>query len=918
MSKLKEMSFSELDVKETEAILQTSEAGLTEDEATNRFNTVGANELKEKGRRSWIRIFLGELNNPMIFVLFAAIAITMGVSVYETIQTIRSGEAFNFLTTGDWPDVIIILIVIVLNAAIGTIQEIKAEDSLDALKKMSSPESSVVREGKIKKIKSSLLVPGDVVILEEGDTVGADLRLIESVNLKINESSLTGESVPVEKDSSIVVKNAGLGDKLNCAFMATTVTYGRGKGIVTQTGMDTQIGQIASSISEAEVEDTPLQKVLAKLSKGLGFLTLGIVLAVLIVDILWICVDGKATEIEAYLEAVLTSISLAVAAIPEGLPAVVTIVLAIGVQRMVRANTIVRKLPSVETLGAVRVICSDKTGTLTQNKMTVIEAYLPGQFFKSKDFTSENQNEQLKLLARGMSLCSNARVDDGVYGDPTEIALVYFANSFQLYKTQLEKEFPRVDELPFDSVRKMMSTKHKSEDGNIIYTKGALDSILKTTTHILDNGKPREIKAFDIEKIYEANLYFSDKALRVLALAYSHEEKITEQGLTFVGLVAMIDPPRPEAAQAVQRLKKAGITTVMITGDHKDTAYAVAKELGICTDKNQCYTGAQVDEMTTEELEKTCTSARVFARVSPENKVQIVKAFQKLGNICAMTGDGVNDAPSLKSADIGIAMGITGTDVAKSAADMILTDDNFASIEKAVEEGRGIFSNIRKTVFFLLGSNIAEVLALFILICIGLPSPLIAIHLLWVNLITDSLPAIALGMQPKDPKCMEEHPRDPKESIFAHGGLGLTLGYGAVITIAVLLAFFSCGWLNGAYSLESIKVLYTTNSNILHQAQTMAFTTLAFCELFHMIGMSNVSRSFIHVIKDKNWMLFIAFLFGVALQLFVIETPGVSDVFSTFNLTVWEWLVTEGLSILPLLVHETIVFIKWIKSRKTA
>ncbi len=912
------MSFSELDVKETEAILQTSEAGLTEDEATNRFNTVGANELKEKGRRSWIRIFLGELNNPMIFVLFAAIAITMGVSVYETIQTIRSGEAFNFLTTGDWPDVIIILIVIVLNAAIGTIQEIKAEDSLDALKKMSSPESSVVREGKIKKIKSSLLVPGDVVILEEGDTVGADLRLIESVNLKINESSLTGESVPVEKDSSIVVKNAGLGDKLNCAFMATTVTYGRGKGIVTQTGMDTQIGQIASSISEAEVEDTPLQKVLAKLSKGLGFLTLGIVLAVLIVDILWICVDGKATEIEAYLEAVLTSISLAVAAIPEGLPAVVTIVLAIGVQRMVRANTIVRKLPSVETLGAVRVICSDKTGTLTQNKMTVIEAYLPGQFFKSKDFTSENQNEQLKLLARGMSLCSNARVDDGVYGDPTEIALVYFANSFQLYKTQLEKEFPRVDELPFDSVRKMMSTKHKSEDKNIIYTKGALDSILKTTTHILDNGKPREIKAFDIEKIYEANLYFSDKALRVLALAYSHEEKITEQGLTFVGLVAMIDPPRPEAAQAVQRLKKAGITTVMITGDHKDTAYAVAKELGICTDKNQCYTGAQVDEMTTEELEKTCTSARVFARVSPENKVQIVKAFQKLGNICAMTGDGVNDAPSLKSADIGIAMGITGTDVAKSAADMILTDDNFASIEKAVEEGRGIFSNIRKTVFFLLGSNIAEVLALFILICIGLPSPLIAIHLLWVNLITDSLPAIALGMQPKDPKCMEEHPRDPKESIFAHGGLGLTLGYGAVITIAVLLAFFSCGWLNGAYSLESIKVLYTTNSNILHQAQTMAFTTLAFCELFHMIGMSNVSRSFIHVIKDKNWMLFIAFLFGVALQLFVIETPGVSDVFSTFNLTVWEWLVTAGLSILPLLVHETIVFIKWIKSRKTA
>lgn len=916
MSKLKELSFSELDVKETEEQLNTNENGLSEEEAFNRLNTFGANELIEKKRRSWIRIFLGELNNPMIFVLFAAIAVTIGVSVYETIQTIQSGGQFDFIATGDWPDVIIILMVILLNAIIGTIQEVKAEDSLDALKKMSSPESNVVREGKIKRIKSNNLVPGDVVILEEGDTVGADLRLIESINLKINESSLTGESVPTEKDSSVIVKNAGLGDRVNCAFMSTTVTYGRGKGIVTHTGMDTQIGQIASSISEAEPEATPLQKVLAKLSKGLGLLTLGIVIAVLLVDIIWICVDGKSTELEAYLEAILTSISLAVAAIPEGLPAVVTIVLAIGVQRMVRANTIVRKLPSVETLGAVRVVCSDKTGTLTQNKMTVMEAYLPGKYFKQGDFIEGNTNEDLKLLARGMSLCSNARVDDGVYGDPTEIALVSFANCFNLHKALLEEKSPRIDELPFDSVRKMMSTKHKVEGESFIYTKGALDSILKGTTHILENGSIRKITTQDIDKIYEANSYFSDKALRVLALAYNKEDKITEQNLIFVGLVAMIDPPRPEAASAVVKLKKAGITTVMITGDHKDTAYAVAKELGICTEKGQCFTGAQVDEMCEEELAETCKTARVFARVSPENKVQIVKAFQSLGNICAMTGDGVNDAPSLKTADIGIAMGITGTDVAKGAADMILTDDNFASIEKAVEEGRGIFANIRKTVFFLLGSNIAEVLALFILICIGLPSPLIAIHLLWVNLITDSLPAIALGMQPKDPKCMEENPRDPKESIFARGGIGLTLGYGAVITIAVLIAYFSCGWLNGAYTFGAIKNLYSLNPNILHQAQTMAFTTLAFCELFHMIGMSNVSRSFVHVFKDKNWMLWIAFVFGIILQLFVIETPGVRDVFSTFNLTVWEWLITACLSVLPLLVHEIIVFIHWLKKQK--
>ncbi len=911
-------SYEKMNILETEESLKVDlKTGLSDEEATQRLALYGKNELVEKKRKSWFRIFLSELNNPMIFVLFAAIAVTTGISIYETIRTIKAGDPFDFVSTGDWPDVIIILAVIILNAVIGTVQELKAETSLEALKKMSSPESTVLRNGKRKKIKSSELVIGDVVILEEGDTIGADLRLTQTVNLKVNESSLTGESVPVEKNATIVFTDeVGIGDKVNCAYMSTTVAYGRGEGVVTGTGMATEIGQIASAISEAEPELTPLQKILAKLSKMLGLLTLGIVFLVLIVDIIWIIVDGNASLVESYIEAVLSAISLAVAAIPEGLAAVVTIVLAIGVQKMVKANTVVRKLPSVETLGAVSVICSDKTGTLTQNRMTVVAAYVDDTYYEKDAFNQDSTNESLKKLATGMSLCSNATVDEGFYGDPTEIALVVFANEFELRKSQLELASPRVDELPFDSVRKMMSTKHQVGDKNIIYTKGALDSILKRTTKILIHGEVRTITEADVEAIYQANTSYSDKALRVLALAYSEENKILEEDLIFVGLVAMIDPPREEAKPAVEKLKGAGITTVMITGDHKDTAFAVAKELNIVSTKDQCMTGAEVDELTEEELQKACQTVRVFARVSPENKVQIVKAFQSLGSICAMTGDGVNDAPSLKVADIGIAMGITGTDVAKGAADMVLTDDNFASIEKAVEEGRGIYANIRKTVFFLLGSNIAEVLAMFLLICIGLPAPLIAIHLLWVNLITDSLPAIALGMQAKDPNVMKDKPRNPKEGIFAHGGMSLTIGYGAVITVAVLLAYLTCGWLNGAGTFSEIKQLYTSNSNILHQAQTMAFTTLAFCELFHMVGMSNVNKSFVHVFKDKNWMMLVAFVAGIVLQLFVIEVPGVSDVFSTYNLSGIEWLVTACLSILPLVVHEFVVLIKWIKNKR--
>lgn len=924
-----EKEFETLSVNDTLNALETNkETGLSNDEVLKRREKYGLNELKEKKKRGFFKIFLSQLNDPMIFILFAAILVTIGVSIYDTIKA----KTFDFLEIGDWPDVIIILLVIMLNAIIGTVQEIKAETSLEALKKMSSPESLVIREGKRIKIKAKELVIGDIVVIEEGDTVGADLRLIESYNLKAAESSLTGESVPVEKNANVVFSDkVALGDKVNMAFQSTTISYGRGIGVVVGVGMDTEIGKIADSLDKEENEATPLQKILANLSKVLGYITLGIVILVLAVEIIWIFIHGNGTVVSEYIDAVLSAISLAVAAVPEGLAAVVTIVLSLGVSKMVKANTIVRKLPSVETLGAVSVVCSDKTGTLTQNKMTVKEAYTIGSYYNVDNL--DNKNESLILLAKGMSLCSNATVDEGVYGDPTEIALVELANKLDYHKKDLESKTPRVEELPFDSVRKMMSTRHNQDGSYICYTKGAIDSILARTSKIYDNGVIRDITDNDIDEIMKANKYFSSKALRVLALAISYQVSIKEENLTFVGLTAMIDPPRIEAKPAVLKFKSAGIKTVMITGDHKDTAFEIAKELGIATDISECFTGNDVDNMTEDELKETVKKAHVFARVSPENKVQIVKAFKANGNIVAMTGDGVNDAPSLKAADIGIAMGITGTDVAKGAADMVLTDDNFASIEKAVEEGRGIYANIKKTVLFLLSSNIAEVLAMFILILIGLPAPLIAIHLLWVNLITDSLPAIALGVEEKDPDIMKDKPRNPKEGIFAHGGIAITLGYGFAITLGVVIAYFAGAWCNGIYSFKDISNIfncvdgnivtigtkvftYADCQAILHQSRTMAFTTLAFAELFHMIGMSDVRRSFVHVFRSKNLMMLIAFVLGILLQLLVIECPGVSDVFSTANLSIKEWLITLAFSIMPLLIHEiSVIFIK-IKSKK--
>ena len=876
--------------------LGTDEAsGLSSAEVEKRKAEYGPNKLLEKKRASVFSIFISQFKDPMVIVLFAAALISLAIAIVNTVQ----GKSDGF---EDYADVIIIFGVVVLNAIIGTVQESRAEKALEALKKLSSPTATVRRDGKVIDIKAKDLVPGDIVILEEGRTVPADLRLTKAFAMKADESSLTGESVAVEKDPDIVLTGeVGVGDRVNEAYMSTPIVYGRGEGIVIATGMKTEIGKIATMLDNGEEEQTPLQKKLAGLSKFLGYLSLGIVILMLAVELIYEGVRG--TIQTGWMDALLTAVSLAVAAIPEGLPAVVTIVLALGMQKMIKVNTIVRRLASVETLGAVSYICSDKTGTLTQNKMTVVAAYADGKLYKKEEFTKDN----LGWLAEGMALCSDASIENGVYGDPTEVALVQFASDLGMPKSLLESRKPRVDELPFDSVRKMMSTRHEKTDTGVslVYTKGAMDQILKRCAYINVNGEQRPITEKDKADILAAANRMAESALRVLALAYKKSDAIKEEGLTFAGMVGMVDPPRPTAKGAVEILKGAGITTVMITGDHKDTAFAIAKELGICDDPSQCMSGDQIDACSPEELQEKVKTVRVFARVSPENKVSIVKAIKANGHIAAMTGDGVNDAPSLKAADIGIAMGIIGTDVAKGAADMVLTDDNFFSIEKAVEEGRGIYANIKKTILFLLSSNIGEVVCMFIAIAIGLPAPLIAIHLLWVNLITDSLPAIALGADKKPDDIMRDKPRDPDESLFAHGGYAIMFGYGAVIGIITLCAFLLKPWMAGCYTIDAING-YFSDELALEEAQSMAFSVLAFSELFHMLGMTNTRDTFLKVFKDKNLMLWVSFFLGAALQVFVIECPGVNGFFSVYPLSdhPMDWLYTMLLALAPLVVHE--------------
>ncbi|MFA6982368.1 MAG: cation-translocating P-type ATPase [Sedimentibacter sp.] len=878
-------------IETCEELNTVQSTGLSQEEAKKRLLSDGPNALVEKKGKTKLQMFLAQLKDTLIYILFAAAAISI---------------ALNEIT-----DAIIILLVVLLNAVIGMVQESKAEAALEALKNLSSPNAMVRREGRVMEIPAGELVVGDVVILEAGRIIPADLRLIQSVNLKIEESALTGESVPVDKNAELVTdKEVGIGDRLNMAFSSTSVSYGRGEGVVVYTGMDTEIGKIAAMINESTEELTPLQKRLNDLGKVLGIVAVVIVVAMFGIAVL----QGR-----DIIEMFITAIALAVAAVPEGLTAVVTIVLALGVTRMVKVNTIVRKLPAVETLGAVSIVCSDKTGTLTQNKMTVTKVYLDGGIKDTDDLSYENN----KLFLDGFILCNDASTANNTrIGDPTELALLDMGDKINISREGLEETNPRINEQSFDSARKLMTTVHKDQSGKVMsYTKGAMDILLKRCNKVYINGETIDINDIHIENINKAASEMAKGALRVLALGIKEDDdSASEEALTFVGLVGMIDPPRPEAKASVKTLKKAGIRTIMITGDHKDTALAIAKELGIAEDEAQCITGTELNELTQEQLNERVCDIRVFARVSPEHKVMIVKAFKSNGSIVSMTGDGVNDAPSLKAADIGVAMGITGTDVAKGASDMVLTDDNFATIEKAVAEGRGIYGNIKKTVLFLLSSNFGEVISMFSAIAAGLIAPLQSIHILWVNLITDSLPALALGVDPKSRDIMNEKPRDPNESLFAHGGLAFTFYNGIMIAALTLGAFL---WspvihLNEAgipATLGNIRDLFNgvlvikdaDLPDIIRHAQTYAFTTLGVSQLFHAIGMRNYDKSLFQISHTDNLAMIGAFTAGLLLQILVTEIPFLTEVFETSQLSIREWINLILVSMFPLLSHEIIV-----------
>lgn len=852
--------------------VKSTENGLTSEQARRRSAETGKNKLAEGKKTPLILRFLSQFADPMIIILIAAAVISAITSVLQK----------------EFPsDVIIIMFVVIVNAILGVYQESKAEKAIEALQKMAAATTKVLRDGKVCEIPSEDLTVGDVVLLEAGDAVPADGRIFENASLKIEESALTGESVPVNKFIKAIglegQKDVPLGDRKNMMYMGSTVVYGRGKAVITSIGMDTEMGKIAGALSSAKDEQTPLQKKLGQLSKILSFIVLGICVFMFAFDIVRALVTGTEMNLDFLLGSFMLAVSLAVAAIPEGLAAVVTVVLSIGVTNMSKKNAIIRKLTAVETLGCAQIICSDKTGTLTQNKMTVVEHYCDNE----------------KMLAEGMALCTDVNLDDdgNLVGEPTEMALVAYSMSLGMNKNELLKSAPRVGEAPFDSNRKMMSTIHKTADGILQFTKGAPDEILKHCTKIFKNGEVSPLTDADRDAVLKKNKEFADRALRVLACGYKQLSCVPEDQspdnieneLVFCGLVGMIDPVRPEVKAAIEECRGAGIRPIMITGDHKDTAVAIALELGIIKDKSEAITGAELDDIPDEDFKEKVTQYSVYARVQPEHKVRIVNAWKSRGMITAMTGDGVNDAPSIKSADIGVGMGITGTDVTKNVADMVLADDNFATIVSAVEEGRRIYDNIRKSIQFLLSSNLSEVMAIFTANLLGF-TILKPVHLLWINLVTDCFPALALSMEKGEKNLMKRPPRKSSDGIFA-GGVGFDVVYqGLFVTLLTLAAYFI------GHFMEAGRWELTESAD----GMTMAFLTMSMCEIFHSFNMRSQHGSTVSMLLHGsfNKYIFGSTVLSLITTALVIEVPFLADAFDFTTIDAREFFTALGLAFL--------------------
>jgi len=862
------------------------ESGLSLDEVNKRISEYGYNKLVEKKKKSIIISFLEQFKDILIYILMLAAIISIVLHEYS--------------------DAVIIMIVVIVNAIIGLVQESRAEQAMDALKRLSTPKAYVKREKRIVEIPSEEIVPGDIIILDAGRYIPCDIRILESANLKIEESALTGESVPVDKTDEPLEssEDIALGDQKNMAFMSTLVTYGRGTGVAIATGMKTEIGKIAEMLSEEEDEKTPLQKNLASLGKILAALAIFICAIIFIIGI----IQGRNIKDMFFI-----AVSLAVAAIPEGLVAIVTIVLAMGMQNMIRVNAIVRKLTAVETLGAVNVICSDKTGTLTQNKMTVKKYYVNGEIKNIEDIKYDTKEE--KLLVNSMILCNDATSsEDEKTGDPTEIALIDVGNNIKIFKGDLERIYERIDEIPFESDRKLMTTVNENDGVKYAFTKGAADNLIKLCNRAIIDGNEIDLNEEIRDKILQASIKMSNEALRVLGSSYKimeddFDKESCESQMTFIGLMAMIDPPRSEVKDAIVRCKGAGIKTVMITGDHKNTAVAIAKELDLAKDESESLFGRELDALSDEELNSKIDDIRVFARVSPEHKVRIVKALKSKGNVVSMTGDGVNDAPSLKAADIGVAMGITGTDVSKGAADMILTDDNFTTIVSAVEAGRNIYNNIKKAILFLLSCNLGEIFTLLFAIALGWPTPLEPIHILWVNLVTDSFPALSLGVEMPDPDVMKEAPRDVKENFLTKKTGSVVLLGGLLIGILTLFAFaIGIYFHTGSWDIAShLKEGY--NNEVILYAQTMAFMVLASSQLFFSLNMRNLNKSILKLKLFTNKFLVGSIVLGILIQVIVISVPGINTVFAVVPLLGKDLLVVIALSIFPIIIGEIVKYI---------